>query len=488
MAGDTGKDGFGFAPAPRGDAASPTDFPENAWHKVFALLSAGEVVRAAMAFLSNRLAQASIGSAWDLHAVLKGPWPRGVGGLKPFLAAARASHLTERVFCKVIRSVGSAEVLKPTFLCLTSSTAPPRSVAVNAAATALAFSTGDLVGEGLLAIAIGRDIKLIGRDDMKSCGTLALTLPKGCREVGSMVFSSDSSSIAVVPRAESGSFAPEIQFYSTQEKSKPIVTKMRNAEISQIDFLNAVSGMAGDLVVACGKELIRISQTTGEVVRTWKGDDGGAAFATFKAVSPHEVITLSEKTLSIWDLRTAEGVARRANATQVVTALDAASFPSSSVTFLGDIYGGLHRMDWRGSEVPVCELLWSPPEERERSRSHMVMVEHGCVSLVAGSCLTVLAIDPCVVELGYANVRGCLTAVAAGSRVWGFGIHDASGKTPQSTVVIVDTNGTAHLKKETVEEGGNRVEKQKKPKAKKAETQGKKPSSGKAAHGRNSGR
>mmetsp|Transcript_66817 Transcript_66817/g.186511 ORF Transcript_66817/g.186511 Transcript_66817/m.186511 type:complete len:497 (-) Transcript_66817:97-1587(-) len=496
MAGAKSNGEFSFKPLPRSDLLGAAACPEEGWHKVFSFLSLREIARAASAILSSQVTRNAIGSVWDPHAVLPGPWPKGVGGLRPFLAAARATYLAEHVFCKVPRTSRAEDALERNRHCtpsaaITRGGAQPRSVVVSAEPSALAFSGGDEAGEGLLAMAIGRDIRLIRRDDMKSCGMLALAMPKGCREVGSMVFSPDSCTLAVVPRADSGTFAPEIQFYATEEKTKPVVTKIRSAALSGIDFMHggvSASGGSGDLVAACGSDLCRVSPSTGDIVASWKGN--GVPLAACKAVGPHEVIALADKTVEIWDLRTAGGAARSAKTSEAVTALDAGAFSSSSTTFLGDVLGGLHRVDWRGTDTAVAELLWNPAKSLEAAPpSHTVMVERGCVCLIAGPSLTMLGIDPCVVELGWADARGRLSAVAAGPGAWAFATQDPAARSAQSSVVIVDTSGCTRQfpsGKESPDAGAQKAEKKKKPK--KVETQGKKPSCGKAAHGRNSGR
>jgi len=283
-----------------------------------------------------------------------------------------------------------------------------------------------------------------------------------------------------------------------EEKAKPTVTKLRSTGLLDIDFLHAGTSASGHLVVACGSELSRLSPSTGEIVASWKGSEEHDAFTAFQAVSPHEVITCADKTVEIWDLRTADGLARIAKAPEVVTALDAGAFSSSSLTFFGDARGSLHRVDWRSTDMRASELLWSPPPQSVDSTASVlgypcrkVMVQSGCVCLMGGGIMRMLAIEPCVVDLGFVSAPTfCLpVAVASGAEAWAFTTLDAAaGKIPQSTVVIVDMSGNNQKRQSKKEDTGAQKASKAKQKPKKAETQGKKPSSGKAAHGRNSGR
>merc|ERR1712194_171446 len=106
--------------------------------------------------------------------------------------------------------------------------------------------------------------------------------------------------------------------------------------------------------------------------------------------------------------------------------------------------------------------------------------------------------EPCVADLGCADVSRQLTAATHGHGTWAFATHDASGKTAQSYVSILDTGcGNAKqrqdmkalLEDDEVEQDSKKADKQKEKakKPKKTEDKGKKPSSGKSAHGRNSG-
>lgn len=489
MAAAKEKGEFEFTPAARTNASCVAACPDEGWQRVFAFLSLREVTRSAFALLSNKDARDTIGNAFDPHVVLNASWSKGVGGLDLFVAVARAAYLAQSVFSKIPRTDAG-----PTYRGI-----QPRSVVVSGEPSALAFSRGEQPWEGLLAIAIGREVKLVQRDDMKSCGVIALALPKGCREVGSMLFSPDNSTLAVIPMGDSGDCAPEIQFYATEEKSKPVVTKMRGAGKMCFDFLHAETEDAGgteDLVVGCGMELFQVSPSTGGIVATWKDVEHRSTFSSCKAISPHEVITLSGKAVEIWDVRTAKGLVQSAHASEIVTALDTREFSrSSTTTYLGDAIGGLHRMDWRTTDAPVCELLWSPPKERETSQpSHTVMMESGCVCLIAGSSMTMFAVDSCVIELGSADVRGKLSAVACGPMSWSFATLDPSAKMPQSSVILVEPFGNYYKKlrekelQESMESSAQKVDKDKKKKEKKKEVQGKKPSAGKCSSCRNSGR
>ncbi|CAE8617606.1 unnamed protein product [Polarella glacialis] len=563
--------------------------PEEAWHRVFALLSLPDVARAAVAFLSTEAVRDSIGHVWDPHALLGGLWPRsnnnntnsnsnsnnnsnnnnnknsnnnsiknnnnnnnsnsnnndnsnsnneGVGGLRGFVAAARATNLAEQVFFAVPRtsgateaaelpkqqqhqqqqqqeqqqhqqqrqqqqqqqhqhpcSVASAATRTTTTARTTTTTASavvkaspgcrPRSVVVSGRASAVALSGGvSEAEEGLLAIAVGRDIKLIRRYDLKSCGMLATYLPKGCKEVGCMAISSDSSTLAVVPAlGESGELAPEIQFYTTEDKAKPVVTKMRGTGgLSGIDFLKAGTSSSGDLVAACGTELCHVSPSTGEIVASWHSNPH-RPFTACKAASPHELITLADRRVEIWDVRTGGGAVRSLEFPEAVTALDAAGFWSSSVTFVGDTLGALHRVDWRGTNMPAFEVLWSPPKAAGSSLPyHTVMVERGCACLISATRLTMLAIDPCIAALGWADVQNRLSATAAGSGAWA--LVAQSAKTVQSSVVLVESSGEVHRhrnEKEPMEAGTQKSAKKEKPTEKKAKPWG--GARGKAAGG-----
>mmetsp|Transcript_120993 Transcript_120993/g.353522 ORF Transcript_120993/g.353522 Transcript_120993/m.353522 type:complete len:476 (-) Transcript_120993:51-1478(-) len=464
--------------------------PEVAWHKVFSALSLHEVTRAGCAFLSSQAMREAIGSAWDPHAVLCGPWPEGGGGLQPFLAAARATYLSASALHGILPTKPGEKAPEHKGAESRWSEAQPRSVVVSGGVpSALAFSVGHQPGEGLLAMAIGRDIKLVAREELSGCGSVALALPKGCGRVGAVAFSPDSSVLAVVPMSDSGDLAPEVQFYSTDgERAKPVVAKMQR-RLSGMDFLHADprSRSGGDLVAACGTELCLVSPSTGGVVAQWKAR---APLAACRAVSPHEVMTLAEKTVEIWDVRTAEGLARSAEVAEVATALDVGAFCSSSAVFLGDRLGGLHRIDWRGTGAPVSELLWSPSAE-QRAPCRKLMVERGCACLLTGASLTLLAIEPCLAELGGVDVGEQLSAAASAPGVWAFATQQSVKQGVCSTVSIVDSAGNAlynRAKREALVASAQKSENQKKQKEKKKESQGKKPSCGKAAHGRNSGR
>jgi len=480
----------------RGSVASAgvTKCTDEGWEKILALLSLDEIARLASALCANRGLTAEIGACWQpSFNQLPSQWPKGSGGLRGFLAAARSTTLAELVFCAVPRTLGDDVVAEPKLSA--ASSRRPRSVVVAAAPCALALSHERNEWEGYLAAASGKEVKLYRRDDLKGCGAIAL---QGCKEgVGTMCFSPDSGTLAVVPRSESGALVPSVQLYATEDKAKPVVTKFKSPSLAGIDFLHAGpsrTGASEDLVAACGMELFQVSASTGEIVKSWQRKEG-SPFSACSAVSPFEVMTLAGRTVELWDVRTAAGVAKSAEVAEVVTALDAGSFGSSSLIYLGDARGALHRLDWR---TGAAELLWSPAETRApRARpSHKVMVDRGCACLLAGSTLTMLALDPCIVELGWADVSEQLSAMAFGSSAWAFAVQStaASAKTAQPAVVVVETSGKVHRPKvseedlEAAAKKAEQKEKNTKKKQEKTETKGKKPSSGKSAHGRNSGR
>ena len=41
------------------------------------------------------------------------------------------------------------------------------------------------------------------------------------------------------------------------------------------------------------------------------GNEDRSSLAGIRAVSPHEVVTLADKTVEVWDLRTTDGVVRK---------------------------------------------------------------------------------------------------------------------------------------------------------------------------------
>lgn len=189
--------------------------------------------------------------------------------------------------------------------------------------------------------------------------------------------------------------------------------------------------------------------------------------------------------MDIWDLRTSDGVVRSIKAAQSITAMDSSTFRGSRMSFLGDSNGALYRMDWRETSTLGPELLWSPPKVLGSSlRSHKVMVQRDCVCHITGPYLTMLTINPCVVELGWADATR-LSAVASGHGAWALATSIVSGKTLQFGVVLVESSGEARQhqlrkEKEAVEAAAKKAE----PKAeKKKEQKGKKPSSGKAQRG-----
>lgn len=459
--------------------------PEEAWRKILSFLSLCEVAQAALAFSCGRVTRDSMGNAWDPHAILCGPWPEAIAGFRPFLAAAHATQLAEHVFCVAPRKLDDEVVKVLNQRCIpsvsvTAGSVKPRSVVFDKQPSALAFSNEN----ALLSIAAGKEIKLIRRNDLKSCGHLTLSKGKG---VGSMVFSPDNGTLVVVPMADSGALIPEIQLYSIEEKTKPVVTKLKTSRVANVDFLHAGSSRTGDqdLVAACDLELCKICPSTGHIIGTWKVHDDDRPFTACQAISSHEVITLADRSVEIWDLRTSDGLARSVKASQPVTALDASASRSSSLTFLGDINGALHRLDWRGTSALAPEWLWSPPKCLGSSlRSHKVMFERGRVCLITGPYLTMLTLDPIVVEFGWADATR-LSACASGCGAWAFATNFCSVKGTRSTVVLVETEGEARQHqiqkdKELLETAERKAE----PKAeRKRDTNGKKPSSGKAQHG-----
>eukprot|EP00746_Dinoflagellata_sp_MGD_P164024 gnl/MRDRNA2_/MRDRNA2_92426_c0_seq1.p1 gnl/MRDRNA2_/MRDRNA2_92426_c0~~gnl/MRDRNA2_/MRDRNA2_92426_c0_seq1.p1 ORF type:complete len:538 (+),score=113.60 gnl/MRDRNA2_/MRDRNA2_92426_c0_seq1:57-1670(+) len=410
--------------------------PVEAWRKILTFLSLREVTQAALAFSSGSVARDSIGNAWDPHTVLCGLWPGGAAGFQPFLVAAHATQLAEHVFYMAPRKLDCEEVKALNQRCTpnaatTACRTKPRSMMVDKSPSSLAFSNG----KTLLAIAAGKEIKLIRRNDLKSCGNLILSKGKA---VGSMTFSPDNSTLAIIPATDSGVLSPEIQFYSTEEKSKPVVTTLKAARLSSVDFLRGPG--AADLVAACDFELCKISPSTGDIIASWTSDKISGAFTMCQVVSPHEVITLADRSVNIWDLRTSDGLARSVKAPQPITALDSHAVHGSSMTFLGDSNGALHRLDWRGTSASGPELLWSPPKCLGSSLpSHKVMVEQGCVCLITGPLLTMLAINPCVIELGWADATR-LSAAASGCGAWAFATNSPSAK----TVFLVESGGEAH--------------------------------------------
>jgi len=320
----------------------------------------------------------------------------------------------------------------------------PRSVLLSGAPSAISFSNVDDYGEGLLAVSVGREVRLIRRQDLKGCGTFALN---GCKEAGLMALSADGSVAAIVPMTDSGALTSKIQFYATEAKTKPVVAAIRSEGLVSIDFLHVSTSKncgTGCIVAACGVDLCQVAPTTGDIVASWYSSTDRTTFTHCKAVSAYEVVTLADRCVEVWDLRTADGMVLSTKASEPMTAIDASVFCISSEIFLGDALGALHRIDWRSTTTTVLELLWSPPKERGRSPpAHTVMHERGCICLMAGYSLTMLAIDPCVVELGCSDGRGQLTSVAAGPGAWAFGTQAFAGSKSQAAVVVVESNGEA---------------------------------------------
>jgi len=361
---------------------------------------------------------------------------------------------------------------------------------VPAQPSALAFNGRDKVDEGLLAVAIGREIKLIGREDLSSCGTLGLALPKGSREVGTMALSCDSSLLAVVPLVDSGSSAAEVQFYATEAKGKPMVAKMRDCVPRGVEFQQADASNGDHVISWFDTGFSKMSVATTDVVASYRAE-GNSNLNGCRVLDAHTVATLSGQEVSLWDLRTSGSPLHSVEAGDVITTLDASEWCSSSLLFLGDEHGCLHRLDWRATNTPSSELLWEQPKLQKPMAARKLMIERGCACLMTCSTLTMLAMEPSLIQLGQADIRGRLHAVTCTSGVWAFATSDVSGRSAQSTITIVDSGGDAtylRKQKELLEARVQKSEQQKKQKDKKKESQGKKPSCGKGAHGRNSGR
>merc|ERR1712061_15035 len=71
----------------------------------------------------------------------------------------------------------------------------------------------------------------------------------------------------------------------------------------------------------------------------------------------------------------------------------------------------------------------------------MGMVERKCACLIADPSLTMISLEPSVVPLGSADVRGRLSAIAAVPGVWAFATHIPSARKIQSTVILVEPSG-----------------------------------------------
>eukprot|EP00445_Apocalathium_hangoei_P035120 CAMPEP_0203943412 /NCGR_PEP_ID=MMETSP0359-20131031/79376_1 /ASSEMBLY_ACC=CAM_ASM_000338 /TAXON_ID=268821 /ORGANISM="Scrippsiella Hangoei, Strain SHTV-5" /LENGTH=835 /DNA_ID=CAMNT_0050874275 /DNA_START=58 /DNA_END=2562 /DNA_ORIENTATION=- len=432
---------------------------EEAWHNVLLCLSLRETACAALAFLSSEVLRASVGHSWDPQILLRGAWPRGLSGLKPYLAAAHATYLADLVFSRVPRDVTGEQNLDlrvlGTHLSLGVSgsgahKAHVRSVHLQARPSALALGGGDRAWEGLLAVAVGREIKLIRRYDLSSCGTLAL---KDRREAGLMSLSPDRRTVAVVPCSDSGVLASEVHFYTTEEaKAPPVVATFGSGDpVSSLDFLhttNATGALAAltcdglaYAVATCGAELCQIAPSSGDVVACWRADMDRAAFCAGQAVSANEAVTLADSVVELWDVRTAAGLVGSVAAAQRVTSLDAKAFGGSGIVYVGDELGSLLRVDWRRAASP--QLLWRPPLAWGRALSvQAVMVDRGCACLISGPNLTAMAVEPAVVALGCSDIRGRLSAVASDPGAWALATHWPSGRSSgKCEVVIVESCG-----------------------------------------------
>merc|ERR1711937_1110457 len=89
------------------------------------------------------------------------------------------------------------------------------------------------------------------------------------------------------------------------------------------------------------------------------------------------------------------------------------------------------------------DLLWRPPEGLGPSlRSHQVMVDRGRMCFITGRYLTMLALNPSVVTLGWADATK-LSAAASGNGAWAFAVNIPSAKSVQPTVVLVESSGEA---------------------------------------------
>mmetsp|Transcript_31717 Transcript_31717/g.79754 ORF Transcript_31717/g.79754 Transcript_31717/m.79754 type:complete len:657 (+) Transcript_31717:3-1973(+) len=411
--------------------------PEEAWHQVLTCLCLRETARAALAFLSCQAARISISHAWDAQALLPASWPRGLSGLRAFLHAAQTTHLAELVFSKIPRSRRLEECLEMNKLgmqvdtAITCGSVYARSVNCPAQPSALALSDGSRAWEGLLAIAVGREIKLVRRYDMGSCGTLSL---RDRRTVGAMSLSSDSHMLAVAPVSETGRLASEIHFYSTTEaKAAPVIATC-SEPVSSMDFLRSTclgsAGAACDAVATWGTELSQVSSATGDIVACWRSDADRQVFSACQAASPHEAMTLAEQMVELWDVRTADGlVGSITTDAGSLTAMDATPFCNSGVVMLGDCLGGLLRIDWRRATSP--EPLWNPPRDWGRSPPACnLMVDRGCACVITMNSLTILALEPCVVTLGCAGKIG---AVASVPGAWAL-----AGQDRRPAVVVVE--------------------------------------------------
>jgi len=458
---------------------------EEAWRKVFHFLSFHEVARAGFAFLSNRTLKEHLEHTWNPQVLEFGSWPNG--GFNDFLAAARATYISASVFSKLPRAEGNEETLGRFF-------AAPRSIMVPGKPSALSFNGRDEAREGLLAVAMGREIKLVGREDLSNCGTFGLALPKGSREVGTMALSCDSSILAVVPHVDFGSSTAEVQFYATEEKGKPMVTKLRDCLPLGVEFCqaDACTPSASDHAISWfGAGFCKIAVATADVVASWR-TEGSAELNGCRVLGAHTNVTFSGQKVSLWDLRTSGGPLHSVEVGEVVTTMDASKWCSSSVLFLGDEHGSLHCLDWRTTDAPCSQVLWKQPNILQKPlAARKLMVERGCACLLTDSSLTMLTMEPSLTQLGQADIQGRLHAVTCASGVWALAMSELSGRSNQFIVAIVDSSGQGSYlrkQKELLEVRVQKSEQQKKQKEKKKESQGKKPSSGKSAHGRNSGR
>eukprot|EP00930_Biecheleria_cincta_P040033 TRINITY_DN27464_c0_g1_i1.p1 TRINITY_DN27464_c0_g1~~TRINITY_DN27464_c0_g1_i1.p1 ORF type:complete len:790 (-),score=104.87 TRINITY_DN27464_c0_g1_i1:344-2713(-) len=396
--------------------------PQDGWHRILSFLDVSASARAAIALLSNKAMQGSIGSAWDPTVLLSEAWPDGLHGLLQFLPCAHAMYFAAQVFSvtcpphlRCQAELIGMQLLEQTKIL------HPRSAVLPSAPTALALSGGSRFWEGILAVAFEREVKLIRRYDMKGCGTISL---RDRREVAAMTLNSDGRTLAVVPVGTC-----EVHFFTTEAKTPPVTVALKcSGVVAGAHFLHG-SPVDDHVAVACGSQLSKVSAEAGAVVSFWCPACDRPPFTDSRTIGMNEVITVASNLVELWDVRTPQGVVSHLQGEGLVfTAFDvsAVDFNSSCSpsAYLGDGTGSLHRVDWR---APSLELLWKPQQQLSKEAPFALLADRCGVCFLSPSWTTMVALKPSITLLGSHSMTHCISSTTSGVGAWAVGcVPDSS--------------------------------------------------------------
>eukprot|EP00929_Paragymnodinium_shiwhaense_P102389 TRINITY_DN65588_c0_g1_i1.p1 TRINITY_DN65588_c0_g1~~TRINITY_DN65588_c0_g1_i1.p1 ORF type:complete len:498 (-),score=67.58 TRINITY_DN65588_c0_g1_i1:317-1810(-) len=445
--------------------------PESEWHRVLSFLSVVDVARACLALLANDVARTHIGCSWDAQRILSSVWPANLHGADQFLPAAFVTFSASS-FCRDFLRPADRESFVHNLQKPDAQSEPemgavasdirrhaqglpaPRKIALGTTLPpySLALSGGERFWEGLLAIAMEREIKLVRRYNMKSCGTIQL---RDKREAIKMALSRQGDILAVQP-SYNGSPARDVHFYSTADTKAPPVTCTVPplpgcAGLRALDMMPSPGSDDVSAVCASDGGVFHLSASQGSVLSSWNLDSTLGLVSTCKACSPSEVVVM-QGGLLLFDVRTANGLVSfhelppPQRSCGLNKLMDVAASVDSSAARVPTTYftsrGSLCSLDWRApkSRMECCQL----PQDFLRcpaNPAYALLASQGLICICSSSRVCAVALEPAVCLLGTVSLQGGAPGTPiSGAGAWAYSSCGSGGK---QEVAVVDIWGSA---------------------------------------------